>query len=72
MFGTICHFDPRGFAFIRPSDGSQDVFAHISNFDLPGEYGNKVVAVGTAVEYETGVRNGKMEARNVHIVGGAE
>lgn len=68
MFGTVYYFNPRGFAFIRPSDESEDVFAHVSQFDLPGEYGKKAVAVGIVVEFELGTRNGKSVARNVRIV----
>lgn len=70
MFGTVKFFDPRGFGFIRPSDGSEDIYFHCS--ELPGERGRRFVDEGAVVEYEIGTRNGKRVARNIRIVGGAE
>lgn len=70
MYGTIKLFDPRGYGFIRPSDGSDDLYFHCS--DLPGERGKRFIDVGTVVEFDLGTRNGKPLARNIRVVGGAE
>jgi len=67
MFGIVQFFDPRGFGFIRPSDGSADLYFHVS--ELPGERGKRFIDVGTRVEYEIGTRNGKPLARNLVILG---
>jgi CspA family cold shock protein len=70
MFGTVKFFDPRGFGFIRPSDGGADLYFHVS--ELPGERGKRFVDVGARVEYELGTRDGKLLARNIVILAGAE
>ena len=57
--------DERGFGFIRPQDGSQEVFLHISDIkDLarrPQE--------GDIIYYHVVTENGKMRACNASIVG---
>ncbi len=70
--GTIKFFSDRGFGFIRPSSGDEDVFFHIT--ELPEEYREReqVIQEGIHVQYELGVRNGKQIARNVVVLAGAE
>ena len=64
--GTVRFFDPRGYGFIKPSDGSEDVYFHVS--ELPDERGKRFIDEGTLVEYELGTRNGKKVARNVVVL----
>ena len=64
--GIVRLFDQRGFGFIRPTDGSEDVFFHVS--ELPGKPGSRAVDVGTPVQFELGVSRGKPAARNILIV----
>ncbi len=62
--GTVKWFNPtKGYGFIRPSDGSQDAFVHISAVERAGLSG---LREGQKVEYElvTG-RNGKTAAENL-------
>jgi CspA family cold shock protein len=57
--------DDKGFGFIRPDDGSNDVFFHISSLREGDE-----IAVGTVVTFETGVdpKSGKTKAVSVDLV----
>lgn len=64
--GTVKFFDQRGFGFIRPADGSEDVFFHVS--EVPGKPGSRAVDVGTTVQYELGMSRGKPAARNISVV----
>ncbi|WP_106523197.1 cold-shock protein [Taibaiella chishuiensis] len=58
--GTVKFFNvTKGFGFITPNDGSQDVFVHIS--DLAGE-----IREHDKVSYE--VRNGKKGLNAVNVV----
>ena len=71
MFGRVRFFDPRGYGFIRPADpGLEDIYFHCT--ELPGERGKRSIEVGILVEYDIGTRNGKLTARNVRVMGGAE
>ncbi|BAY23006.1 cold-shock DNA-binding domain protein [Calothrix sp. NIES-2100] len=58
--------DNRGFGFIQPSDGSQEVFIHISGFkDV-----NRRPQVGNLIHYQLTVdKNGKVSACNASIQG---
>lgn len=57
--GTVKFFnETKGFGFITPTDGSQDVFVHIS--DLAGE-----IRENDKVSYE--VRNGKKGLNAVNV-----
>jgi cold shock protein len=57
--------DEKGFGFIRPDDGSNDVFFHVSSLREGDE-----ITVGKAVTFETGVdpKSGKTKAISVDLV----
>jgi CspA family cold shock protein len=57
--------EDKGFGFIRPDDGSNDVFFHVSSLREGDE-----VTVGKAVTFETGVdpKSGKTKAVSVDLV----
>jgi cold shock protein len=57
--------DEKGFGFIRPDDGSNDVFFHVSSLREGDD-----VTVGKAVTFETGVdpKSGKTKAVSVDLV----
>jgi CspA family cold shock protein len=64
--GVVKWFKPdKGYGFIRPEDGGQDVFVHISAVQKAG-YTN--LAEGARVSYEliTG-RSGKLSAENLRV-----
>jgi CspA family cold shock protein len=56
--------DEKGFGFIRPDDGSNDVFFHVSSLREGDD-----VTVGKAVTFETGVdpKSGKTKAVSVDL-----
>jgi cold shock protein len=57
--------DEKGFGFIRPDDGSNDVFFHVSSLREGDD-----ITVGKAVTFETGVdpKSGKTKAISVDLV----
>jgi cold shock protein len=62
--GTVKWFDAKkGFGFITPEDGSDDVFVHHTN--IVGQ-GFKTLNNGQAVEYEVGEGRKGPQATNVH------
>ena len=62
--GTVKFFNvTKGFGFISPSDGGDDVFVHQSNVHAKGF---RSLAEGESVEYEVGTGDdGRMKAFNV-------
>jgi CspA family cold shock protein len=62
--GTVKWFNPqKGYGFIQPEDGSQDVFVHISAVERSG-IGNLVEGQKVSFELERGDR-GKTSAVNL-------
>jgi CspA family cold shock protein len=62
--GTVKWFnEKKGFGFITPDDGSEDLFVHHSNIE--GE-GFRSLQDGQAVEYEVGEGRKGPQATNVH------
>jgi CspA family cold shock protein len=57
--------EERGFGFIRPDDGSGDVFFHVTALREGDD-----INVGAVVTYETGVdpKSGKIKAVSVDLV----
>jgi CspA family cold shock protein len=73
--GTVRFFDVKGYGFITPLDGSEDLFFHVSQ--LPGKRGERTILEGTHVSFEIGVHLGKPVAKFVrHVpqeeIGGVE
>jgi CspA family cold shock protein len=65
--GTVKWFNgQKGFGFIEPSDGSKDVFVHISAVERAGLGG---LAEGQKVQYElkTDKMRGKVSAENLAL-----
>jgi cold shock CspA family protein len=64
MFGTINHFNARGFGFIRVAANAEDIYFHISEFD-----GEEVdLTKGTKVEFEFGIFKGKPCGRSIRLL----
>ncbi len=64
--GTVKWFNPtKGYGFIKPATGNQDVFVHISAVERAGL---STLNEGQTVEFElvTG-RNGKSSAENLKV-----
>jgi len=60
--GTVKFFiDQKGFGFIRPDDGSNDLFVHRSHVETP----DKILVENQKVEYEIGQGRKGPEAQNV-------
>ena len=65
--GTVKWFNgQKGFGFIEPSDGSKDVFVHISAVERAGLGG---LAEGQKVQFELKTYNmrGKVSAENLSL-----
>ena len=64
--GTVKWFNStKGYGFIAPEGGGQDVFVHISAVEKPG-YSN--LAEGARISFElVAGRNGKMSAENLRL-----
>jgi CspA family cold shock protein len=63
--GTVKWFNPaKGFGFIQPSDGSKDVFVHISAVEKAGLPGLKD---GQKVSFDIVTERGKQAAGNLKL-----
>ncbi|MGD9743425.1 MAG: cold-shock protein [Dongiaceae bacterium] len=61
--GTVKWFNPaKGFGFIQPSDGSKDVFVHISAVERAGL---GTLVEGQRVSFELTTERGKTAATNL-------
>ena len=61
--GTVKFFNSqKGFGFIQPSDGSKDVFVHISAVERAGM---RTLVEGQKVSYEVITERGKQAASNL-------
>jgi len=61
--GTVKWFNPtKGFGFIQPEDGSNDVFVHISAVQ---QAGMDSLAEGQRVSYDVVTERGKTAAGNL-------
>jgi CspA family cold shock protein len=64
--GTVKWFNSvKGFGFIRPSDGSSDVFVHVTAVERAGMSG---LAEGQTVSYDLATERGKTAAVNLKAV----
>lgn len=67
--GTVRWFDPdRGFGFLAPDDGAEDLFVHAS--EVLADDGTRVLREGDAVEFEVGEGPRGPQARRVRVTGG--
>ncbi len=64
--GTVKWFsNVKGYGFIKPDDGSNDAFVHISAVERAGLTG---LREGQAIEYELiEGRNGRFSAQNLQV-----
>ena len=64
--GTVKFFNmQRGFGFIQPQDGGQDVFVHISAVERAGM---SILHEGQKLNYEVVSERGKQAASNLQTV----
>ena len=64
--GTVKWFnDAKGYGFITPEDGTEDVFVHFSAINGTGF---KTLAEGAKVEYETEQGAKGLQATNVNLI----
>ena len=65
--GTVKFFNTtKGFGFIAPDEGGNDVFVHITALSRAGIEGHELTD-GRKVSYEIETRNGKTSAVNVQL-----
>ena len=65
--GTVKWFNPtKGYGFIAPNEGGQDVFIHISALERAGI---DRLDEGQVVNYEIVEKNGKESADNISLEG---
>jgi CspA family cold shock protein len=63
--GTVKFFNAqKGFGFIQPTDGSKDVFVHISAVERAGM---RTLMEGQKVNYEVVTERGKQAAGNLSL-----
>ena len=67
MKGTVKWFNPnKGYGFIQPEGGTQDVFVHITAVQRAGL---QSLDEGQAVSFEPVVKNGRTSAENLVLEG---
>ncbi|MBB4398871.1 CspA family cold shock protein [Bradyrhizobium sp. ERR14] len=63
--GTVKWFNPtKGYGFIAPEDGGNDIFVHISAVEKAGYTS---LAEGARVSYEVVTNRGKQAAENLRL-----
>ena len=63
--GTVKWFNPvKGFGFIQPEDGGNDVFVHVSAVERAG-MGNLKEGQRLSFDVERSQKNGKLSAANL-------
>jgi cold shock protein len=63
--GTVKWFNPaKGFGFIKPEDGTKDVFVHISAVERAGL---ESLAEGQRISFEVTTERGKAAATNLRV-----
>jgi cold shock protein len=63
--GTVKWFNPtKGYGFIKPSSGDNDVFVHISAVERAGLH---TLNDGQEVEYELVTNRGRTSAENLKV-----
>ncbi|MFD7061714.1 cold-shock protein [Streptomyces sp. NPDC059906] len=66
--GRVVRFDgTRGYGFIAPEDGGEDVFLHVNDLLVPEEY----VRSGVVVEFEVEQGERGLKASNIRLAEGA-
>ena len=61
--GTVKFFNTqKGFGFIQPTDGSKDVFVHISAVERAGM---RTLVEGQKISYDVATERGKQAAANL-------
>jgi CspA family cold shock protein len=64
--GTVKFFNTqKGFGFIQPTDGSRDVFVHVSALERSGM---RTLVEGQKVSYDVVTERGKQAASNIQTV----
>lgn len=64
--GTVKWYNPaKRYGFLKPDDGSSDVFVHVSALEAAGL---ATLDEGQRLEYELAENKGKMSAVNLKVV----
>jgi cold shock protein len=64
--GIVKWFNPRkGYGFIQPTQGGNDVFVHITALEKAGI---RILLEGQKVNYELEENNGKVSAVNIKVL----
>ena len=65
--GIACRWNDRGFGFIKPNDGSEDVFCHFSSIK-----DGSMLREGDEVEFESVYDHSKGKSRAENVTGGCQ